>query len=173
MNHNNIDEAIKLAVFSKQWSRIYQSESIRIQEKLGNKIIDMQHIGSTAIPNIYAKPIIDIMIGVEDLNRSEITIRELVELGYEYLGEANVLGRLYFRIRGVNNFNIALCQYGGEIWTANILFRDYLRKNPTVAKRYSLFKKKIFDSGVNTLLKYSSLKQSLVDEILKNAKKEQ
>lgn len=173
MNKSKIDEAIQLVPFSEEWSEIYQLESVRIQKKLGNKIIKMLHIGSTAIPNIYAKPIIDIMIGVRNINNVEPIIKILLGLGYEYFGEVNVPGRLYFRIRGVKNCNIALCQYAGEIWSNNLLFRDYLRKYSVVAKNYSELKKKVFDSGVDTLLKYSDAKHSFIQGVIKNAKEEQ
>jgi GrpB-like predicted nucleotidyltransferase (UPF0157 family) len=171
MNQNTVEEIIELVPFNPQWEKTYQLESFRIKEKLGSSILDMRHIGSTAIPNIFAKPIIDIMIGIHNINSTETIIKQLIELGYEYLAEAGIPGRLYFRIRGKENYNIALCTYQGEIWENNLLFADYLRKHPVIAKRYSILKQELFNSGVNSLLKYSQLKSSFIDEIIKKAKK--
>jgi GrpB-like predicted nucleotidyltransferase (UPF0157 family) len=110
---SNLDEEITLKPFNPQWSKIYQTEALRLRKKVGGKFVAVEHIGSTAILAIHAKPIIDIMIGVENLTEIEPIIKSLQELGYEYCGEANVPERLYFRIRNKNgqSFNLAVCQY--------------------------------------------------------------
>jgi len=110
------------------------------------------------------------MIGLRDLKYQEATIKKLEELGYEYFGEANVPGRLYFRARGKFNYNIALCQYQSEVWNNNLIFRDYLLAHPMQAKRYGLAKMKIVDRGADTLLKYSDIKDVWVKNIIKKAK---
>lgn len=166
----DLDEKITLVPFNPQWKEIYASEADHLKKKLTSEIIDIQHIGSTSIPGIYSKPIIDILIGVENLENVELITQELVELGYQFFGEANVPGRLYFRKRNRYNFNIALCQHQGDIWINNIVFRDYLLNNPEAAAAYSIFKKNAFDSGADTLLKYSNIKHSFIDEMIKNAK---
>ncbi len=76
---------------------------------------------------------------------------KLQALHYEYFGEANVPGRLYFRYRGTQYYNLALCQYQSPIWINNLLFRDYLRENPMQATIYSSLKQTIFKSGVDSL----------------------
>ena len=167
-----IDEKIQLVPFNPQWKKIYKTETDYLKNTLASEIIDIQHIGSTAIPDIYSKPIIDIMIGIKNLENAEFITQKLVESGYQYFGEANVPGRLYLRKRNTNNFNIALCQYQGDIWINNILFRNYLLKHPEAAAAYSSFKKNVFDSGADTLLKYSDIKHLYIDEIIKNARNE-
>ncbi len=170
MNHEyNIDEKIDLVPFNPDWLKMYKSEANRIKSNLEG--IYIQHIGSTSIPNINAKPIIDIMIGINDWENREPIIEKLIHLGYVYFGEANVSGRLYFRKRNNGNFNLAVCQYKREIWVNNILFRDYLRQNSEIAKTYSLLKETIFRSGINTLLRYSESKHSFIDEILQKIKR--
>lgn len=170
----NLDEEITLTPFNPQWSKIYRTEASRLHEKLGGKIVTVEHIGSTAIPAIHTKPIIDIMIGIKSLTETKPIIKSLQELGYEYCGEANVPGRLYFRIRNKNgqNFNLAVCQHQSALWTDNLLFRDYLLEHPDIAQRYSLLKKEILAAGANTLLKYSELKHAFVEEIIAKAKKQ-
>jgi len=167
----DIDEKIQLVPFNPQWKEIYKSETDYLKNQLGSEMIDIQHIGSTAVPAIYSKPIIDMMIGIDNLENSGLITQKLVEFGYQYFGEANVPGRLYFRKRNKYNFNIALCQYQGDIWTNNILFRNYLLKHPEAAEAYSTFKKNAFDSGADTLLKYSTMKHTFIDEMIRNARK--
>ncbi|STX81590.1 nucleotidyltransferase PLUS glutamate rich protein GrpB PLUS ribosomal protein alanine acetyltransferase [Legionella busanensis] len=170
-NVGNIDEKVALVPFNPRWCKIYRSEVNRIKSNI--ELMHIEHIGSTSIPNIYAKPIVDIMIGLEDWENKESTCKNLINLDYEFFGEANVPGRIYFRKRNKNNFNIALCRYQSEIWINNILFRDYLIKHSEAAKAYSLLKKDILDSGGETLLIYSSRKASFIEETIKKAKQEQ
>jgi GrpB-like predicted nucleotidyltransferase (UPF0157 family) len=172
MDIHDLDEKITIAPFNAEWEAMYQKESQRIQKKLENPSIIIEHIGSTAIHHISAKPIIDIMIGIQDIKHPESVINKLIELGYAYFGEANVPGRLYFRRRGKANFNIALCQYKGEIWINNILFRDYLRAHPNEAKLYGKIKENAIESGIDTLLKYSETKQNFINKIIAKAKKD-
>ncbi|WP_419421507.1 GrpB family protein (plasmid) [Legionella sp. D16C41] len=170
-NVGNIDEKVSLVPFNPKWRQIYKSEVNRIKNNI--EFMHVEHIGSTSIPNIYTKPIVDIMIGLDDWENKESICNDLINLDYEFFGEANVLGRLYFRKRSKNNFNIALCRYQSEIWINNILFRDYLINHLDAARTYSSLKKDILNSGEDTLLIYSSRKASFIEEIIKKAKIEQ
>lgn len=166
-NKPTLDEKIQLVPYDPAWKEIFKKEALRIRKKLQNQIVEIQHIGSTAIPNIYAKPIIDIMISVKNLKKTKQVRSDLVTLGYEYLGNANVAGRLAFRMRNSHNFNIALCRHQGKIWQNNIIFRDLLLSHPDMAKSYSEIKKKIFAAGADTLLVYSDKKHVFIDKIIK------
>lgn len=103
--------------------------------------LGIEHIGSTSIPGIWAKPIVDIMIGVKSLPLEKSQICKVIELGYEYLGEAGVSGRIYFRKRFPKAYNVHITQFGNLIWNNNILLRDFLRSNKDEAMRYSELKK--------------------------------
>ena len=168
MKEHDLDEKITIVPHDKAWTKIYKQKAERIQKKLGSLLLKIEHIGSTAVSNICAKPIIDIMIGVENITSSKPVVSKLIELRYIYFGEANVPGRLYFRLRGKKNFNLALCQYDGEIWRNNVLFRDYLRSHQDIARQYSQIKKNAIDAGVDTLLKYSEIKQDFINKIIAN-----
>jgi GrpB-like predicted nucleotidyltransferase (UPF0157 family) len=65
----------------------------------------------------------------------------LKSLGYEYLGEAGVVCREYFRRRGPHDTNLAVVEWNGQLWTDNLVLRDYLRANPGVAASYSQTKR--------------------------------
>ncbi|MGI6706729.1 MAG: GrpB family protein [Clostridia bacterium] len=86
-------------------------------------VLAIEHIGSTSIPGIWAKPIVDIMVGVESFPLGESLIDKMIELGYEYLGEAGVRGRLYFLKRFPKAYNVHVTQFGNMIWKNNILLR--------------------------------------------------
>lgn len=164
-----IDESITVVPYQPQWPHLFHREQQRLQETLTRHIFDIQHIGSTAVPGLAAKPIIDILIGLQTLANDTQPITVLQTLGYEYLGEAGIPGRLYFRRRHPQAFNIHLVQWGSELWTNNLLLRDFLRTHSEVAARYGQHKQELIRSGIRTLLAYSEKKDSLVTELLHRA----
>jgi GrpB-like predicted nucleotidyltransferase (UPF0157 family) len=94
-----IDELIHLEKHNPLWKEYFVDEQKRLQINLQVDLTAIQHIGSTAILDIYAKPIIDIMIGLESFPPTHNLIKKLVSLGYDTFGEAGVPERLYFRYR--------------------------------------------------------------------------
>ncbi len=163
-----LDEPIHLCTYDKRWPDLFASEALRIAAALPPDVA-IEHIGSTAVPGLLAKPIIDLMLGVEP-GCDVLSIRtELGVLGYEDLGEAGVPGRLYFRRRRKSAFNIALVERGGAIWRSNLALRDYLRTNPGAAREYAAAKRSALESGISSLLAYSEYKGPVVDRLLKQA----
>lgn len=163
-----LDEPIHLCVYDQQWPTLFASEARRIAAGLPADVA-IEHIGSTSVPGLLAKPIIDLMLGGE-AHHSPVSMRSaLVALGYEDLGEAGVPGRIYFRRRAKTAFNIALVVRGGSIWTANLALRDYLRANPNAAREYADTKRAAFESGVRSLLAYSDYKSAVVARLMSQA----
>jgi GrpB-like predicted nucleotidyltransferase (UPF0157 family) len=101
-----IDELITVVPYQPHWPDLFHQEQQRLQQTLTRHIFDIQHIGSTAVPGLAAKPIIDILIGLQTLSHDSFPITVFQTLGYEYLGEAGIPGRLYFRRRHERAFNI-------------------------------------------------------------------
>jgi GrpB-like predicted nucleotidyltransferase (UPF0157 family) len=161
-----IDEDIHISKHNLEWTMMYGCEKEQLCKCLGNLIVGIEHIGSTSIPGIYAKPIIDILIGVERMPINENDINNIISLGYEYLGEAGVTGRIYFRKRFPNEYNIHVTRIGSELWNNDIRLRDYLLKNKAEAERYSNLKQSIIAEGVNRLLEYSDRKSNFISELL-------
>src|SRR5947209_5375571 len=103
-----------------------------------------EHIGS----RLDAKPIIDIMVGTEAHHNIEAVRSTLVYVGYEDMGEAGIPGRIYLRKRSAPAFNIALVERCGPVWISNLVFRDYLRKNPAARNEYTRIKIQAVESGI-------------------------
>lgn len=164
-----IDERIHIEEYNPEWVRQYEYEKERLCNALGDMILGIEHIGSTSIPGIWAKPIVDIMIGVKSLPLEKSQISKIIKLGYENLGEAGVSGRIYFRKRFPKAYNVHITQFGNSIWKNNILLRDFLRSNKDEAMKYPELKKIIISEGVNNLLEYSDRKADFISEILKKA----
>lgn len=164
-----IDEPITLEPYNPLWPVYYEAEATLILQALGPLVKAIEPFGSTAIPGMLAKPIIDILVGVKILKLSPIQLQALAKIGYEYLGEAGIPGRLYLRKRNFKNFNLAIVEYQGTLWHNNLKIRDYLRHHPTAAKRYANYKQTLIKKGFNRLLTYSAQKQSFLNAILAKA----
>jgi len=165
-----IDEPVHLEPYNEIWKELYRSERERLLRAVGELAKAIEHFGSTSVPGMTAKPIIDIMVGVENPSvAADEIIRRLNGIGYEHLGEAGIPGRRYFRQRGLNDYNVHVVQYRGELWNNNLLLRDYLREHPEEAQRYSDMKKRILERGAQTLLSYSDRKHALVSGLLERA----
>lgn len=164
-----IDESITVVAYDFQWPQLFSNEQQHLQKTLGNTIVDIQHIGSTAVSGLAAKPIIDILIGLQAISPATKPIAVLETVSYEYLGEAGVPGRLYFRKRHPHMFNVHLVQWGSEVWTNNLLLRDFLRAHPDEAERYGRHKQELITRRIATLLAYSAEKGSVIAELLGRA----
>ncbi|BAU13341.1 hypothetical protein LEP3755_38800 [Leptolyngbya sp. NIES-3755] len=164
-----IDEPIHLEQHRLEWEQDFIQEQKRIQVALQIDSSTIQHIGSTAISEICAKPIIDIMIGVVSFPPSQSLLEQMIKLDYEALGEAGVLDRLYFRYRKLQSFNAHIVEHNGTHWRSNLALRDYLRSHPEEAKRYEAAKIEAVCSGALSLLEYSAAKSALIEELMLRA----
>ena len=125
------------------WPLLFRKEADAISRILGDNLVLIHHIGSTSVPFLAAKPIIDIMPVVKDLSGVDAVSEEFVKLGYEYLGEFGIKGRRYLRKGGQERTHqIHIFQMEDD---TNILrhlaFRDYLRSHRDVAMEYAALKK--------------------------------
>ncbi|MFU8692695.1 GrpB family protein (plasmid) [Rossellomorea sp. FS2] len=160
--------------FNSEWALEYEKEAKKIKNILGVKIISIEHIGSTAVKGLGAKPIIDIMAGVKDLKDVDEFIEPLSQIGYEFVFHKEFPFRRFFRKgqwrAGTHHFHIY--QYPSEYWTNNLLFRDYLRNYPKVLKQYYQLKKDLAEKYPMDRILYTSAKAPFIEEIINKAKNE-
>lgn len=164
-----IDEPVYLEKHNPFWKKYFIDEQQRIKTALDIDSTSIEHIGSTAIPNIYAKPIIDIMIGIETFSPLQYISNKLINLGYEALGQAGVPNRFYFRYRKSKLFNVHVVEREGMHWINNLVLRDYLQTHPEKAKCYEQAKMKAVQSGTLSLLKYSEAKSKIIEKLILQA----
>lgn len=165
-----LDEAIHLESYNKQWADRFRDEHQTLVREIGPFTAAIEHFGSTSVPGMTAKPIIDMLVGVENVLHSNEIIPRLTAMGYEDLGEAGIPGRIYLRKRGNVAYNVHIVLYRGDIWSHNIMIRDYLRAHAVEAERYSEIKRRIVSQGTRTLLRYSDEKNTFVEQLLARAK---
>lgn len=140
---------ISVVPYDPKWPLMYESERSLIIKALGDNCFCIHHIGSTSIPGLSSKPIIDILVASKD---RELTISSLEAIGYKYYGEWNIPFQLSFTKRGEIdvNMHLFLDPNHPEI-EFNLKFRDYLRNHPTIRDEYSQLKLNIIkDENSNT-----------------------
>lgn len=132
-----------VAPHNPEWPRLFEEEAARVAAALGKGVVAVHHIGSTSVPGLPAKPIIDMLPVVRRIEAlDEPEIRERMEsLGYEAMGEFGLPGRRYFRKGGNPRTHHAHAyQEGHSDVERHLAFRDYLRAHPDVAREYGELK---------------------------------
>src|SRR5712692_7998308 len=165
--------SIIIADYNPVWPVLFEEEKARILAVAGNYIDEIQHVGSTSVPGLGAKPIIDIMVGLRERSLVEQCIQPLEGLGYEYLGEYGISERHYFRKPladiGSRTHHIHMIVRGSDFWKRHILFRDYLRAHPEDARHYYLLKKELADKFGSDREGYMDAKTEFIEAILAKA----
>lgn len=163
---------VKLSAYCNEWKTCYEVEKELLLNLLGSNVIDVQHIGSTAVPGLSAKPIIDLMVGIRNL-KDGLKLVELLEgQGYEFRGEAGIPGRLYF-VKGNADFrthHLHMVEYQSEFWTNHLLFRDYLIRYKDAAKEYDNIKQRLATQYQFDRIAYTDGKSAFIQSILQKAK---
>ena len=166
----DVDEPVEVVAHDARWPAWFEEDAGELRHALRSTLDSLEHFGSTAVPNLAAKPIIDILVAPARWPL-EPTLRAALErLGYEYLGEAGVPGREYFRRRAAHATNLAVVQRSSQLWHDNIALRDYLMAHPEAARLYEQAKRAAWSSGARTLLEYSHHKSDLVANLVAAAR---
>jgi len=163
---------IEVVPHNPKWREAFETESKRIAQALGDNIAAIHHIGSTAIPTIYAKPIIDFLVEVKDINRVDEQNALLEKLGYEGLGENGIPGRRYFRKEnpaGIRTHQIHAFQAGSEEIERHLAFRDYMIAHTEDAEQYSVLKQGLAKQFPNDIYGYMDGKDAFIKEMEQRA----
>ena len=137
-----------LVAHSDEWKDLYENEAQPIREIFGSYLIDIQHIGSTSIPDLLAKPIIDIAVKISAKNDSDRFIKPLEEAGYIYKPELSSSERHFFQKGNPIKFHLSISYLDqGGYWKRQLLFRDYLRTHPEARREYKRIKLDGVDKG--------------------------
>jgi GrpB-like predicted nucleotidyltransferase (UPF0157 family) len=154
-----------LVPWTEDWEREFLSEKQEIENKIGHLILAIHHIGSTAIKNISAKPIID--IAIENENSTTASIQALEELGYVHKGNTDLPERYYLTKGSPRTHQIHMYyNKGNRFLKEHLAFRDYLRTNDIDRIRYEQLKIKLATIYCNDRIAYAEAKSDFVKEIL-------
>jgi GrpB-like predicted nucleotidyltransferase (UPF0157 family) len=155
-----------LVPWTDQWTNEFEIEKDHIQKAIGHNIVDIHHIGSTAIKGLSAKPIIDMAIEIKDFSHGEKSITALERLGYSFRGTNVLPERFYFNKGEPRTHQIHMYQSGNKYLLEQLQFRDYLRNNPQERKEYEQLKIRLAKVNKNDKHKYADEKTEFVRSIL-------
>ncbi len=139
-----IREEVALVPYDPRWPALFDVECNRLLSLFREQLLDVQHFGSTAIPGMPAKPIIDLLAGVESMSVADSLAEALVNAGYTTSAEFNatLVDRRWFMrwADGHRTHHLHVVAYGGLEWRRRLRFRDILRSNSELAHCYAVLK---------------------------------
>lgn len=145
-----------------EWKSDFQKIKAELERSIGDLIIGIEHVGSTAVEGLSAKPCIDIDIIIKDYSVFEAIVKNLEKIGYVHEGDLGIKDReafKYFNKPHLKSHHLYVCpQYSKEL-KRHITFRDYLRTHSEAVKKYSLVKEtaaKLFPNDINKYMEYKS-----------------
>jgi GrpB-like predicted nucleotidyltransferase (UPF0157 family) len=139
-------ERVELVEHDPSWPNLYEQEAAKLRAIFDGRLEGIEHVGSTAVPGLCAKPIVDVLVGLEELELTDEQIAAMDELGYHFLGEHGLPGRLFFR-KEPRTHHVHVVEYGGEHWQRQLTFRDALRSDEEERERYDAFKRRLAAEG--------------------------
>jgi GrpB-like predicted nucleotidyltransferase (UPF0157 family) len=158
---------VTLAAPNTRWAEAYLAESARIRSALGRIALDIQHVGSTAIPGIMAKPIIDIAVAVNHFEDGFACVEQMAGIGYDYAGNDIVPGDHIFGrgLQGETRTHLVhIVEHDGTHWRRFILFRDRLRNKPELAQAYEKLKIDLAGAYGDNRAAYTAAKKDFIDQ---------
>ena len=161
---------VELVQHQKEWHENAENVISELKQLLEDTALDIQHIGSTAIFSIHAKPIIDIAVAVHDV-KDILPYIEVLKQHNILFHEGAVTGEVFFVIEDgdVRTHHIHVVKWNGIEWNNYINFRDYLNANPEKAMMYDKFKQKSAAQFTNDRKRYTSSKQEIIGQLLSEA----
>ena len=136
-------QPVEVVDYDPDWPRRYAEERDRIAAAIGDTLLAVEHVGGTAVPGLPAKPVIVLMLGVDDIERAGPAVAGLINLGYEYVPEleSQLPDRRYFRRGAPETHHVHMVPVSSDYWVEHLLFRDYLRSHPQAAEEYGKLKR--------------------------------
>jgi GrpB-like predicted nucleotidyltransferase (UPF0157 family) len=165
--------AVTLVPHSPQWAEIAKREAARLKAALGDVLLRVEHMGSTSIPGIMAKPIIDFIPVVTSLATLDGAQASLEALGYDYLGEFGIPTRRYCRLNDkvtvARKFQLHCFAFDSPQIARHLAFRDYLRAHPDIAKAYEAEKIRAAALHPGNVLLYNDAKNDWIKRTERDA----
>lgn len=163
---------VEVVPHNPQWRDAFAAEAKHVAAALGENVVAIHHIGSTAIPNIYAKPVIDLLVEVSDITEVDGRSSAMESLGYEVKGEYGIPGRRYFRKdnqAGIRTHHLHVFAAGSAGVVRHLAFRDYMIAHPGEAQRYSELKRQLAQAHPQNIDGYMDGKDGFIKEMDRRA----
>jgi GrpB-like predicted nucleotidyltransferase (UPF0157 family) len=162
---------IEVVAYDPAWPERFQEAADELAALFGDEIMAIHHIGSTAVPGLASKPIVDLCVEVRDLARVDAFDAEMIRRGYLVRGEAGIAGRRFFvkRTEEVRSHHVHAYQMGHPEVERHLAFRDYLIAHPGEAALYGRVKKEAVRRFPHDIEGYMEAKRDLILDLIRKA----
>jgi GrpB-like predicted nucleotidyltransferase (UPF0157 family) len=174
--YSKFNRPIVVVDYDPQWPILFETEKELIIPTLGSRFVMVEHIGSTAVPGLAAKPVIDIAVGIPSLADAPILIPLIEQLGYVYepTFEQLVPERRFFwkGTPTVHTYHLHLAEPHHAVLVKPLQFRDYLRRHPEAAAEYGVIKRELAKNCVQDIDAYVAGKTGFIENVMLRIEKE-
>jgi GrpB-like predicted nucleotidyltransferase (UPF0157 family) len=162
---------VKIVPYQPGWRDLFLQEALLLRSVMGPAVLAIEHIGSTSLEGMPAKPIIDLMVAVPSLEESKRWIARLAALTYEWRPDTGVPDRVLFAKgpRNKRTHHLSLAEQTSHFYRDKVLFRDFLRLNQEAFEKYRLLKQQLATEHAQDRAVYTKGKEAFVGHILRLA----
>ena len=164
--------SVRLVPYDSTWPLEFAVEAERIMRACDGLPIRLEHVGSTSIPGLAAKPVIDILAGRPGNVSGSRYIDAFKQVGYEHKGAYGIPGRNYFRRGSPSTHHVHMVSWSSDLWRDHLLFRDYLRARPDIAREYETIRRELAALYLQDKGQYTDAKGPFVRSIVRRALEE-
>ncbi len=138
-----VTRKIVVVLYNPRWAQDFAKIRAELEDALGGLALQIEHVGSTSVPGLAAKPVIDVDVVIRDDSVLGDAVSKLAEIGYEHEGNLGIPGREAFRYDGkehLRKHHLYVCPQDSAELKRHLAFRDYLRAHPEAVREYSRIK---------------------------------
>ena len=150
------------------WESAFEAIRAEIQTALGDLMLGIEHVGSTSVKGMSAKPCIDIDVVIRDYSVFDAVVQKLDAIGYIHEGDLGIKDREAFKYTDKPHLmlhHLYVCPQDSEELRRHITFRDFLRRTPEAVRKYSLVKEKAAELFPDEIEQYIAFKAPCIEEL--------
>ena len=166
-------DKVVLTPYQDAWAHLFNEEKRRLEEGIGRRVLEVQHVGSTSILGMKAKPVLDLAVAVENFEEASALVPFVEKLGYTHRGEHGVPRRHYFVKDPPENrtHHLHMLEVRSENWRVLLQFRDHLKAHPETVAAYQTLKENLAKRYPGDRNAYTDGKYTFIQEVLRKAQR--
>ncbi len=165
--NSEADPRLRLVVTDATWPRHFAAVQAELERGLGGSVRAIEHIGSTAVPGLLAKPVLDVAVEMARFEDGTALVPAFTALGYVYRGENGIPRRHYFKREGAPEVHVHMLESSSAELVKHRRFRDRLRAEPALAAEYAAVKRAAVTAAGGVRARYQALKADFIAAAVK------
>lgn len=159
---------VRVVPYDDRWRALFDCAAAELREAIGSEALEIHHVGSTSVPGLAAKPILDILVGIRDFDSAKELAPKIEEVGYEYRAGEEIPDRHYFRRRRglARTHHLSLALPTSHHFRVTVAFRDALRSDAALAREYGELKQRLAERYERNRQAYLDGKAAFVQRVL-------